>query len=39
MNWIDLTQDRNRWQTLANAMMNFVGSIKCRLLLDLMRAW
>ena len=22
MNWIDLTQDRDRWRTLANAVMN-----------------
>jgi len=33
MNWIDLAQDRDRWQTLANAMMNFVRSIKCGKLL------
>jgi len=33
MNWIDLAQDRDRWQTCANAMMNFMGSIKCRKLL------
>jgi len=33
MNWIDLVQDRDRWQTLANAMMNFMHSIKCRKLL------
>jgi hypothetical protein len=34
MNWIDLAQDRDRWQTLANATMNFVGSIKCKEILD-----
>jgi hypothetical protein len=34
MNWIDLAQDTDRLQTLANAMMNFVHSIKCRALLD-----
>jgi len=33
MNWIDLAQDRDRWQSLANGMMNLVGSIKCRKLL------
>ena len=23
MNWIELAQDRDRWQELANAVMNF----------------
>ena len=23
MNWIDLAQDKNRWQGLVNAVMNF----------------
>jgi predicted small integral membrane protein len=23
MGWIDLAQDRDRWQTLANALINF----------------
>ena len=22
MNWIDMAQDRDKWQTLANAVMN-----------------
>jgi len=34
MNWIDLAQVRDRWQTLVSARMNFVGSKKCRELLD-----
>jgi hypothetical protein len=34
INWIYLAQDRDRWQTLANATMNFMSSIKCRKLLD-----
>jgi hypothetical protein len=34
MNWIDLAQGRDGWQTLVNAMMNFVGSIKCSERLD-----
>jgi hypothetical protein len=29
MGWIELTQDRDRWQTLVNAVMNLWGSIKC----------
>jgi hypothetical protein len=29
MNWIEVAQDRDRWQALVNAVMNLGGSIKC----------
>ena len=29
MDWIDFTQDRDRWRTLVNAVNEPLGSIKC----------
>ena len=29
MDWIHLAQERDKWQALANAVMNVPGSIKC----------
>ena len=35
MDWIELAQDRDRWPTLVNAVMNSLsGSIKFREFLD-----
>ena len=34
IDWIELAQDRNRWQTLVNAKINFLGSIKYGKFLD-----
>jgi hypothetical protein len=34
MDWIDLAQNSDRWQTLVNAVMNFSGSIKWGKFLD-----
>jgi hypothetical protein len=34
MDWIELAQDRDRWQTLVNAVMNLQVSTKCGEFLD-----
>jgi len=34
MDWIDLAQNRNRWQALVNAVLNSLGSIQCEEFLD-----
>jgi hypothetical protein len=28
--WVDLAQDTDRWRTLANAVINHPGSMKCK---------
>jgi hypothetical protein len=37
VDWIGLAQDRDRWRTLGNAVMNLIGSIKCGEFLDCQR--
>ena len=32
--WIDVAQDRNRWQAMVNAVMNLSDSTQCREFLD-----
>ena len=34
VDWIDLTQDRDRWRALVSTVMNLLGSIKCGEFLD-----
>jgi hypothetical protein len=34
MDWIDLTQDKDRWWALANVVINLWASIKCREFLE-----
>ena len=34
MDWIDLIQYRDRWRSLADAVLNLAGSIKCGKFLD-----
>ena len=37
MNWINLTQDWDRWWAVVNMVMNLGGSIKCGEFLDWLR--
>jgi len=37
MDWINLPQDRDRWLSLVNAVMDLRGSIKCGEFLDQLR--
>jgi phenylalanine-4-hydroxylase len=37
MDWIDLAQERDRWQALVNKVMNLWASIKCGEFLDYLR--
>ena len=34
VDWIGLTQDRDRWRSLVSAVMNLRGSVKCGEFLD-----
>ena len=34
MDWIDLAQNRDRWQVVVNVVMNLPGSVKCGEFLD-----
>ena len=34
MEWIELAQDRDRWQALVNAVMSLSGSVQCGEFLD-----
>ena len=39
MDWIDLTQDRDRWRALVTAVMKPPGSITCGEFLDYLRTY
>jgi len=34
MDWVDLAQDRDRWQERVGVVVNYQGSIQCREFLD-----
>jgi hypothetical protein len=29
VNWIDLTEDRDKWQAVVNVVPNLLGSLQC----------
>jgi hypothetical protein len=37
MDWVDLAQDRDRWQALVNVVMNLLRSVKCGDFLEQLR--
>lgn len=37
MNWIDLTEERDKWQTVVNMVPNFLGSLRCGKFRDWLR--
>jgi len=37
MNWIDLTEDRDKWEAVVNMVPNLLGSLKCGKFCDWLR--